>query len=83
MLTEDSCGDVAAMIVFTNFRMDEEQPGLEKGIHMQGHEMLGSGCQYPENLRFSNIAYFLVIPALVYQTSFPVSSRFRGRWMLW
>ncbi|KAK9805410.1 hypothetical protein WJX73_002289 [Symbiochloris irregularis] len=38
---------------------------------------------YPQNLVLSNLAYFLVVPTLVYQTSYPRSSRMRGRWVLW
>lgn len=38
---------------------------------------------YPDNLSMRNLAYFLVVPTLVYQTSYPQSSRFRARWVLW
>ena len=39
--------------------------------------------EYPDNLTLNNLAYFLVVPALVYQTSFPMSKRFRGRYIIW
>ena len=38
--------------------------------------------RYPDNIRLDNLAYFLVAPTLVYQTSYPTSSRFRARWVL-
>ena len=36
---------------------------------------------YPANLTPGNLAYFLVVPTLIYQTSYPRSTRFRGRWL--
>ena len=38
---------------------------------------------YPDNLTLGNLGYFLIVPTLIYQTSYPRSSRFRGRWVLW
>ena len=50
---------------------------LEVNARQQG------AVRYPDNLVLSNLAYFLVVPTLVYQTSYPRSSRFRGKWVLW
>ena len=36
---------------------------------------------YPANLTAGNLAYFLVVPTLIYQPSYPRSTRFRGRWL--
>ncbi|KAK9820951.1 hypothetical protein WJX81_004802 [Elliptochloris bilobata] len=41
----------------------------------------GGGVAYPRNLTASNLAYFLVVPTLIYQPSYPRSMRFRGRWL--
>lgn len=38
---------------------------------------------YPDNLTLANLVGFLPLPTLVYQTSYPRSTRFRGRWLLW
>ena len=38
---------------------------------------------YPGNLTLGNLRRFLPLPTLVYQLSYPRSTRFRGRWLLW
>ena len=43
---------------------------------------LGAAAAYPANLTAGNLAYFLVVPTLIYQPSYPRSTRFRGRWLL-
>jgi len=56
---------------------------IPETIH-QGVEVVAERkVDYPDNLTLHNLAYFLVVPALVYQTSFPKSKRFRGRWIIW
>lgn len=42
---------------------------------------LGTAAAYPANLTAANLAYFLVVPTLIYQPSYPRSTRFRGRWL--
>ena len=42
---------------------------------------LGTAAAYPNNLTAANLAYFLVVPTLIYQPSYPRSTRFRGRWL--
>ena len=42
---------------------------------------LGAAAAYPANLTAGNLAYFLVVPTLIYQPSYPRSTRFRGRWL--
>lgn len=37
--------------------------------------------QYPENLTFGNMLYFLVAPTLTYQLTFPRTGRIRFRWL--
>ncbi len=41
----------------------------------------GGVVAYPRNLTATNLAYFLVVPTLIYQPSYPRSTRFRGRWL--
>lgn len=52
---------------------------------VQGQEVRhgGSRVAYPDNLTARNLAYFLVAPTLVYQMSYPVSSRLRPRRVVW
>ncbi|KAL6767189.1 DGAT1 [Auxenochlorella protothecoides x Auxenochlorella symbiontica] len=38
--------------------------------------------RYPENLTLGNLAYFLAVPTLCYQLTYPRSTRFRIRWLL-
>lgn len=38
---------------------------------------------YPANLTLGNLLSFLPLPTLIYQPSYPRSTRFRGRWLLW
>eukprot|EP01025_Chloroclados_australasicus_P052422 TRINITY_DN6110_c0_g2_i2.p1 TRINITY_DN6110_c0_g2~~TRINITY_DN6110_c0_g2_i2.p1 ORF type:complete len:673 (-),score=48.10 TRINITY_DN6110_c0_g2_i2:283-2301(-) len=38
--------------------------------------------QYPDNLRLKPFIYFVFAPTLVYQLSYPRSSRFRRNWLL-
>ena len=38
---------------------------------------------YPNNLTLTNLVSFLPLPTLIYQPSYPRSTRFRGRWVLW
>ncbi len=38
---------------------------------------------YPNNLTLANLVSFLPLPTLIYQPSYPRSTRFRGRWVLW
>ncbi|CAL8469029.1 g8570 [Coccomyxa elongata] len=38
---------------------------------------------YPNNLTLANLISFLPLPTLIYQPSYPRSTRFRGRWVLW
>jgi diacylglycerol O-acyltransferase-1 len=37
---------------------------------------------YPDNLSLSNLTYFVFAPTLCYQPSYPLSPRFRPRWLL-
>ena len=41
------------------------------------------GLAYPNNLSLGNLASFLPKPTLVYQPSYPRSTRLRPRWLLW
>lgn len=54
-------------------------PAFDQGVEVVAERKV----DYPDNLTLHNLAYFLVVPALVYQTSFPKSKRFRGRWIIW
>ena len=37
---------------------------------------------YPENLSMTNLAYFLVAPTLTYQLTYPLSERWRWRYIV-
>ena len=41
------------------------------------------GLAYPNNLSLGNLVQFLPLPTLVYQPSYPKSTRLRPRWLLW
>ena len=32
-------------------------------------------CRYPANITLASLAYFLVAPTLIYQTSYPTAAR--------
>lgn len=59
-------------------RFGQVRPG-ERG---SGETAEGSEeqLQYPENITLANLGYFLLLPTLCYQTSYPTNTRFRGRW---
>ena len=61
---------------------DSREPHIPETIP-QGQQVVAAvKLRYPDNIRLDNLAYFLVAPTLVYQTSYPTSSRFRARWVL-
>ena len=60
-------------------RDDENDQGDGEGEKlMQASEAV----QYPDNVTFKNIGIFILMPTLVYQTSYPRTERIRKRWLL-
>ena len=58
---------------------DENDQGDGEGEKlMQASEAV----QYPDNVTFKNIGIFILMPTLVYQTSYPRTERIRKRWLL-
>ena len=59
-------------------------PG-ERGTTMAKMDGVPSSAhlKYPENLTLGNFAYFLAAPTLIYQMTYPLSTCFRRRWLLW
>ena len=54
-----------------------------QGLMSKHDTIAANAVPYPENLTLHNLLYFIPIPTLVYQTSYPRSNRFRVRWLAW
>lgn len=50
------------------------------------HEMNDCGnslVQYPDNLNFGDLYYYILAPTLCYELNFPRTQRIRKRWVNW
>lgn len=48
------------------------------------HELNGNTLvQYPDNLNFADLYYYILAPTLCYELNFPRTQRIRKRWVIW